>query len=82
MTEKERREMMQSNYADQMEMMGYDASGKPLDDIVRVVRCKHCKWWDKDQTTDGYKGFCPHTGCCVKPDFYCADGARRDGDTQ
>lgn len=45
-----------------------------------LVMCKHCKWWDKDQTTDGYKGFCPNTGCCEEPDFFCADGKRRNGD--
>lgn len=47
-------------------------------DRVNVVRCKDCKWWDKDQTTDGVKGFCPNTGCCEEPDFYCADGERRE----
>lgn len=45
-----------------------------------LVMCKNCKWWDKDQTTDGAKGFCPNTGCCEQPDFYCADGERRDDD--
>ena len=42
-----------------------------------LVMCKNCKWWDKDQTTDGINGFCPNTGCCEEPDFYCADGERR-----
>lgn len=41
-----------------------------------LVMCKNCKWWDKNQTTDGVKGFCPNTGCCEQPDFYCADGER------
>ena len=47
-------------------------------DAVPIIRCASCKWWDKDQTTDGVKGFCPNTGCCEKPDFYCADGERRE----
>lgn len=51
----------------------------PSVDAVPVVRCRDCKWWDKDQTTDGVKGFCPNTGCGEQPDFYCADGERRDG---
>ena len=45
-----------------------------------LVMCKNCKWWDKDHTTDGVKGFCPNTGCCEQPDFYCADGERRDSE--
>jgi hypothetical protein len=80
MTEEERREMMRSNYAAQMEMLGYDASGNPLDDVVRVVRCRDCKWWEEGQTTDGVKGFCPISGCCEGPEFYCADGERRDSE--
>lgn len=50
----------------------------PAVDAVPIIRCASCKWWDKDQTTDGVKGFCPNTGCCEKPDFYCADGERRE----
>lgn len=49
-----------------------------LKEYRELVMCKNCKWWDKDQTTDGVKGFCPNTGCCEQPDFYCADGERRD----
>ena len=49
-------------------------------DERELVMCKNCKWWDKDQTTDGVKGFCPNTGCCEQPDFYCADGERRESE--
>ena len=51
-----------------------------LKESRELVMCKNCKWWDKDQTTDGVKGFCPNTGCCEQPDFYCADGERRDSE--
>lgn len=60
MTEEERREMTRSNYAAQMEMLGYDSGGNPLDDIVHVVRCRDCVFWQKphvrlpDGTTRDY----------------------------
>ena len=75
----EQRQMTRSNYYAQMAMMGYDSGGNPLD-MVHVVRCRDCKWWEEGQTTDGVKGFCPISGCCEGPEFYCADGERRDGD--
>lgn len=49
-------------------------------DKRELVMCKNCKWWDKDLTTDGVKGFCLNTGYCKQPNFYCADGERRDED--
>lgn len=52
----------------------------PAVDAVPVVRCRDCKWWGKDSTTDGYKRFCPNTGCCEEPDFYCADGERMENE--
>ena len=55
---------------------------KPNVDAVPVVRCRDCKWWEKGQTTDGVKGFCPISGCCEGPDFYCADGERREENTK
>ena len=68
MTEEERREMMRNNYAAQMEMMGYDASGNSLDDIVRVVRCKDCKHRPIDHR-DMYRDY---TGFAIEfPDDYC-----------
>lgn len=72
MTEEERREMTRSNYAAQMEMLGYDPSGNPLDDVVRVVRCKNCK------KRLVYKSFgCPLYLIDPPDDWYCADGIRR-----
>ena len=58
--------------------------GKAFADVSiderELVMCKNCKWWDKGQTMDGVKGLCFITGCCEKPNFYCADGERRDDD--
>lgn len=46
MTEDERREMTRRNYAAQMEMLGYDSGGNPLE----MVRVRHGRWIDhKDE---------------------------------
>ena len=47
-------------------------------DIVEVVRCKDCKHHE-----DAGPGmvYCPDVGCCVREDFFCADGERRDDAT-
>lgn len=68
----------------------------PTIDAAEVVRCKDCKWWDKD---DNYSyGYCmamKHGYMSAnweigiyrkyKGDFYCADGERaerrEDGET-
>ena len=47
-------------------------------DYAPVVRCKDCRWWDKEQSADGFNGFCVNTGMCSAPDWFCADGERRD----
>ena len=65
---------------------GYDNEKKP--DIVEVVRCKDCRWWDKrDGANYGYchaakhGHFSKHWEISIyrtyQPDFYCADGERR-----
>ena len=43
-----------------------------------VVRCKDCKYWDKDHTEecDNTDSVCFHNGWC-KPDWFCANGERR-----
>lgn len=76
MIEEERREMMRSNYADQMEMLGYDASGNPLD-IVNVVRCKDCVFYNTAGCADG-TGWCEIAETGVNDKFFCAAGERRD----
>lgn len=82
MTEEERREMTRSNYAAQMEMLGYDASGNPLD-MVHVVRCRDCKYSDTfaDTTTATTPLKCLNIRYGgVFPDWYCEHGERRDDD--
>lgn len=45
------------------------------ENMVRPVRCKECAHW--------YKRHCAHGWCATfatEPDFFCADGERRDED--
>ena len=51
----------------------------PTVDAVEVVRCKDC---EHSYESIGYF-ICSHGVCCeciVQPDFYCAEGKRRDED--
>ena len=44
-----------------------------------LIMCKNCKHWDAEDTI-GDQHFCPKTGCCEPPNFWCADGERREND--
>lgn len=44
-------------------------------DIVPVVRCKYCKFWDKE--SDGERRYCAASGSYWRADEYCSDGERR-----
>lgn len=49
-----------------------------------IVRCKDCKWYKEGYNIDG-KWFSRCNGSVrtyghTKPDWFCADGERRDGD--
>ena len=89
MTDEERREMTRRNYAAQMEMIGYDASGNALD-MVRVVRCKDCKWRPHKEGKDLifpkideiYMGRCPcqcddsYYSWMPDDNWFCGNGER------
>lgn len=49
----------------------------PSADAVEVVRCRECKYWEYDAIF--YDGWCrgKHQG---NPDWFCADGERREDD--
>ena len=48
--------------------------GSAPEDLVRVVRCAHCRWWHQEC----HVGYCNHPKCdtmrVTRPDFYCAAG--------
>ena len=55
----------------------------PAADVVPVVRCKDCEYWDATQEAPLSEGcfLCTLEGGYPKGDFYCALGERRmDGD--
>ena len=70
----ERRQMARSNYYAQLAMMGYDSGGNPPDDIVRVVRCRNCKFYY------GVNKECGCNGGYHSEDWFCADGKRRESE--
>ena len=58
----------------------------PAVDVVPVVRCKDCEWFDCKNyvcNNDILAGRIADCGCYpnfnVEPDWFCADGERRDG---
>ena len=44
-------------------------------DVVEVVRCKDCKYWDNDDDANR----CRHESSCIwaKPNTYCSYAERR-----
>ena len=47
--------------------------------LAEVVRCKDCTDWESEwgDATDG-QHFCPTVDRWTSPDWYCADGERKD----
>ena len=53
----------------------------PTVDAVRVVRCWECKYYREGDPEHPDCGYCKRLICgTVAPDFYCADGERKDDD--
>lgn len=49
----------------------------PAADVVEVVRCKDCRWWNgKEARVCVIEPYEP----CRKPDDYCSRGERKGGD--
>lgn len=52
----------------------------PTVDAVQVVRCKDCKHYRTSDAGHPDCDYCNRLICgTVRPDFYCADGERREG---
>lgn len=77
MTDEEKKQrfkdLTRSNIAAQMAMLGYEHDGNPKD-MVEVVRCKDCIWYDQRD------GQCEHHICIsnTSPEWFCADGERKE----
>lgn len=42
-----------------------------------LVRCKDCMHYDRDENSN--LGTCLENGVCSTPDWFCADGERKEG---
>lgn len=54
----------------------------PTIDAVEVVRCEDCRWWERDYQPRYHPDErpCNIVGMGTPPDWFCADGERRDDD--
>jgi hypothetical protein len=52
-------------------------NSQPKADVVEVIRCKNCEYWDKRTVND--KGFviCPVSGMEIHTEDYCSYGERK-----
>ena len=48
----------------------------PTADVVKVVRCRNCRWWTKEK--DSRQGRCGMYGRYPTGAWYCANGERRE----
>ena len=53
-----------------------DIEAQTTADVVEVVRCKDCKWWDNEDDAER----CTHkyNTMWAKPDEYCSYGERKE----
>lgn len=70
--------LMSSPYLDVLygDRENYEMAAEHLisEDIVKVVRCKNCRWFIKRKYEEGYDGNCDLSGCEVCDDYYCNHG--------
>jgi hypothetical protein len=52
---------------------------KPLSDVVEVVRCKDCAWYDEWNRCVNSHCTKSYYGCHVKENHFCSYGERKDG---
>ena len=68
---------------DAIEMVLEPLSNMPADDVVEVVRCKDCEFWNKDENIlggicDEWSDFEDSIISYTKPDDYCSRGERKE----
>lgn len=74
-------------YEHHLTMRNYAADGATFDcisavidaptaDVVKVVRCRDCKWWTKQK--DSVQGRCGMYGRYPTGAWYCANGERSE----
>lgn len=76
MTDEEKsKELTRSSYAAQMAMLGYEPNGNPKD-MVEVVRCKDCKYFNHEPDSQG--DYCDRIHWSRGLNWFCADGKRME----
>lgn len=68
-----------TDYVDGVQSVLEMIDSAPAVDAVPVIRCKGCEY---SYESIGYI-ICSHGVCCeciVQPDFYCAEGKRKEGE--
>lgn len=53
----------------------------PAADVMEVVRCGECEYWDTTWNPKAAKNgehYCPATDLFTTPNWFCADGERRE----
>jgi hypothetical protein len=60
----------------------YAIEDVPTADVVKVVRCKDCKYFTKEMIADSLECICKSIQGMVdpSPDFYCSYGERKEGE--
>ena len=60
---------------------GFCPYGERKESEIEIVRCKDCEYWDNTWTEDS-TGFCGNVDGRTTPDFFCADGERKESDEE
>lgn len=47
-------------------------------DKVEIIRCKNCQWWDRRINKKSENHRCFSLGRWTSPEWYCADGERKE----
>ena len=60
-----------------IDMVCEDIGNAPTVDAIEVIRCRDCKY--SEPCKPHKKIWCPRIGRYLNADFYCAEGAKKDG---
>ena len=54
----------------------------PATDVVKVVRCKDCEYYEMDECGNPYIWMSDGAHLYTQPDDFCSYGERKDGDKE
>ena len=72
---------LSTHYLNEWDTLGVLAAADriPAADVVPVVRCGECKYWEEIYSIP-FIGKCAFTPIRHTAEFFCANGERKDGD--